>query len=163
GLGVGFGRTVVARVALCAPPPVWQARRRPERVEPAGGASLCGLGGGVLQASPVRPRTAMQRGAGSRPRCARAAAACGRDGALAAPLRPRSRRRSSLMADQPQASLPLAPPRHYVDLPVYTPPMLFAVVDTEEEFDWDAALDRGSTSVTAMQHIGRAQSIFDRY
>jgi hypothetical protein len=64
------------------------------------------------------------------------------------------------MADQ---SPPLAPPRHYVDLPVYTPPMLFAVVDTEEEFDWDAPLDRNATSVTAMQHIGRAQSIFDRY
>jgi len=69
------------------------------------------------------------------------------------------------MADQAHtpSSLPLPPPRHYVDLPVYTPPMLFAVVDTEEEFDWDAPLDRGSTSVTAMQHIGRAQSIFDRY
>ncbi len=65
------------------------------------------------------------------------------------------------MADQPFA--PLAPPGHYVDLPADTPPMLFVVVDTEEEFEWDAPFDRGSTSVTAMQHIGRAQSIFDRY
>jgi len=58
---------------------------------------------------------------------------------------------------------PLPPPRQYVDLPVYNPPVLFAVVDTEEEFDWDAPLDRNATGVTAMQHIGRAQSIFDRY
>jgi hypothetical protein len=65
------------------------------------------------------------------------------------------------MSDQQPAPLPL--PRQYVDLPAYTPPILFVVVDTEEEFQWDAPFDRGSTSVTAMQHIGRAQSIFDRY
>jgi hypothetical protein len=64
------------------------------------------------------------------------------------------------MADQPA---PLSPPHQYVDLPAYSPPILFAIVDTEEEFQWDAPFDRGSTSVTAMQHIGRAQSIFDRY
>jgi hypothetical protein len=64
------------------------------------------------------------------------------------------------MADQASA---LPPPRQHVELPAYTPPMLFVVVDTEEEFEWDAPLDRGSTTVTAMQHIGRAQSIFDRY
>jgi len=39
------------------------------------------------------------------------------------------------MADQALASSPLPLPRHYVDLPIYTPPMLFAMVDTEEEFD----------------------------
>jgi hypothetical protein len=68
------------------------------------------------------------------------------------------------MADVPASlAAPLAPPRQYVDLPAYTPPILFVVVDTEEEFQWDAPFDRASTSVTAMQHIGRAQSIFDRY
>lgn len=41
--------------------------------------------------------------------------------------------------------------------------MLLAVVDTEEEFDWNAAPSRNATSVTAMQSIGRIQSIFDDY
>ena len=42
-------------------------------------------------------------------------------------------------------------------------PRLFAVVDTEEEFDWDAPFSRSETRVTAMRHIDRAQRIFDRY
>ncbi len=65
------------------------------------------------------------------------------------------------MADQ--SSQPLAPPRQYVELPASASPTLFAVIDTEEEFDWNAPHSREATSVTAMQHIGRAQSIFDRY
>ena len=42
-------------------------------------------------------------------------------------------------------------------------PLLFVVIDTEEEFDWGAPFSRQNQSVTAMRHIGRAQSIFDRY
>jgi hypothetical protein len=41
--------------------------------------------------------------------------------------------------------------------------MLIAVVDTEEQFDWSAPVTRAATSVTAMQSIGRLQSIFDEY
>ena len=43
------------------------------------------------------------------------------------------------------------------------PPTLFVVVDTEEEFDWNAPYRRSNTAVTAMRHIGRAQSIFERF
>jgi hypothetical protein len=42
-------------------------------------------------------------------------------------------------------------------------PTLFVVVDTEEEFDWSAPFSRGNTSVNAMRHIGRVQTIFDRF
>jgi hypothetical protein len=44
-----------------------------------------------------------------------------------------------------------------------TPPYLTVVIDTEEEFDWSAPFDRRATSVTAMRHITRVQSVFDRY
>jgi hypothetical protein len=37
------------------------------------------------------------------------------------------------------------------------------VVDTEEEFDWSAALDRGSVGVGHMQRIGELQAVFDRH
>ena len=50
-----------------------------------------------------------------------------------------------------------------IDLPASTRPHLFVVVDTEEEFDWNAPPRRTSTSVTAMRHIERAQRIFDRF
>jgi hypothetical protein len=56
------------------------------------------------------------------------------------------------------------------DLPGYAPvwlpstasPQLFVVVDTEEEFDWDKPFSRDNTSVRAMRHIGRLQSVFAR-
>ena len=38
-------------------------------------------------------------------------------------------------------------------------PLLFVVVDTEEEFDWDAPFSRRSTGGTAMRHIDRLQSV----
>lgn len=50
-----------------------------------------------------------------------------------------------------------------IDLPLPDPPTLFAVVDTEEEFDWSAPFSRQNTGVTAMRHIGRAQRLFDRF
>lgn len=61
------------------------------------------------------------------------------------------------------APQPLAPPRAVITRPSIEPPRLFVVVDTEEEFDWRAPPDRTATSVTAMRHIGRAQTLFDRY
>jgi hypothetical protein len=42
-------------------------------------------------------------------------------------------------------------------------PSLAVVVDTEEEFDWDAPFSRENTGVTAMRHVGRVQAIFDRF
>jgi hypothetical protein len=43
------------------------------------------------------------------------------------------------------------------------PPSLLVVIDTEEEFDWDAPFDRAATSVETMRHVGRAQQIFDHF
>lgn len=42
-------------------------------------------------------------------------------------------------------------------------PQLVVVIDTEEEFDWNAPADRNKTGVTAMDYIYRAQDIFDEY
>jgi hypothetical protein len=42
-------------------------------------------------------------------------------------------------------------------------PALIVVVDTEEEFDWNAPFDRASTSVTHMREIGRLQDILERH
>jgi hypothetical protein len=41
-------------------------------------------------------------------------------------------------------------------------PHLSVVVDTEEEFDWDAPFSRSHTSVEAMRQLGRAQRLFDQ-
>lgn len=43
------------------------------------------------------------------------------------------------------------------------PPVLFVVVDTEEEFDWDAPFSRANTAVTHVREIGRFQDICDRF
>lgn len=43
------------------------------------------------------------------------------------------------------------------------PPILLAVIDTEEEFDWSKPPDRAATKVTAMRHIHRVQKIFEEY
>jgi hypothetical protein len=54
------------------------------------------------------------------------------------------------------------PPRHQpCDLPEAAPPVLVAVVDTEEEFDWSAPFDRAGTAVGHMAAIGRVQDVFD--
>ncbi len=42
-------------------------------------------------------------------------------------------------------------------------PVLLVLIDTEEEFDWDAGFRRENAGVTAMAHVGRAQAIFDEY
>jgi hypothetical protein len=38
-------------------------------------------------------------------------------------------------------------------------PQLFVIVDTEEEFDWNAPYSRTNTSVLAMRHIDRLQNV----
>lgn len=48
-----------------------------------------------------------------------------------------------------------------VPAPVPARPTLVVVVDTEEEFDWDAPFSRQSTDVTAMRHIDRTQRLCD--
>ncbi|MFC4258515.1 polysaccharide deacetylase family protein [Marinobacter lacisalsi] len=53
--------------------------------------------------------------------------------------------------------------RKTIDLPSDMPPQLMVVIDTEEEFDWNADPDPKSTAVTAMDHIHRAQDIFNEY
>ncbi len=58
---------------------------------------------------------------------------------------------------------PLRRPESWVELDRSERPLLFAVIDTEEEFDWSAPFSRDNVDVTAMRHIGRAQRIFDRY
>lgn len=42
-------------------------------------------------------------------------------------------------------------------------PRLYVIVDTEAEFDWSEGFARDLTAVNAMQRIGTAQAIFDRY
>jgi hypothetical protein len=49
---------------------------------------------------------------------------------------------------------------HRIDVPRSR---LFVVVDTEEEFDWNAPFDRSATSVRAMTAIGRGQAVFDAF
>ncbi|SFR58912.1 hypothetical protein SAMN05216203_1618 [Marinobacter daqiaonensis] len=53
--------------------------------------------------------------------------------------------------------------RQRISLPEDTPPQLMVVIDTEEEFDWNAEPDPEATAVTAMDHIHRAQDIFNEY
>ena len=45
--------------------------------------------------------------------------------------------------------------------PAEMPPTLLVVIDTEEEFDWNAAFDRGSTSVDNIGYQHLAQDVFD--
>lgn len=60
----------------------------------------------------------------------------------------------------PQGDLPFT--RRVVQ-PSHWKPRLFVVVDTEEEFDWNAPFSRASTSVSALRHIGRIQTIIERF
>jgi hypothetical protein len=52
-------------------------------------------------------------------------------------------------------------PSSPVRVPADRPPTLLVVVDTEEEFDWEADFDRNATSVEAMRHLHLGQEIFD--
>jgi hypothetical protein len=50
-----------------------------------------------------------------------------------------------------------------VAIPATEKPRLFVVVDTEEEFDWEAPFSRESTSVTAIDEVGRLQDVLARH
>jgi hypothetical protein len=54
-------------------------------------------------------------------------------------------------------------PESYARLPAQEPPVLLVVVDTEEEFDWQAPFDRASTAVTHMRAVGEFQSLCDEH
>ncbi len=43
-----------------------------------------------------------------------------------------------------------------------SPPKLFVIVDTEEEFDWSAPFARENVSVTAIPEVGRLQEVVER-
>ncbi len=47
--------------------------------------------------------------------------------------------------------------------PTSWPPTLVVVVDTEEEFDWNAPFDSGSKTVINIGFLPLAQDVFDRY
>ena len=53
--------------------------------------------------------------------------------------------------------------RELIFLPPETCPILTVVIHTEEEFDWSKAHDRSATGVEHMQHIDRAQRLFDEF
>jgi hypothetical protein len=53
--------------------------------------------------------------------------------------------------------------RKDIRLPKDMPPQLVVVIDTEEEFDWNAEPDAGATGVSAMANIDRVQDIFNEY
>jgi hypothetical protein len=55
------------------------------------------------------------------------------------------------------------PVRQYCDLPREGPPALVAAVDTEEEFDWAAPLDRAHRAVAHMRQIQRVQDLFESF
>lgn len=50
-----------------------------------------------------------------------------------------------------------------VHLPADQQPLLLCVIDTEEEFDWEAEPSRSETGVRNLELIGRVQDIFDDY
>jgi hypothetical protein len=50
-----------------------------------------------------------------------------------------------------------------LSLPAGSKPILLVVVDTEENFDWNAAYSSASTSVHGMRQIDRLQATFDRF
>ena len=50
-----------------------------------------------------------------------------------------------------------------IKLPKDSRPKLIVVIDTEEEFNWDAPATREETSVNAMDYVHRVQDIFDEY
>lgn len=58
---------------------------------------------------------------------------------------------------------PWFPGPRRADLSGLQAPLLLVVVDTEEEFDWDAPFDRANTSVRTMASIGTFQSLCDEF
>lgn len=53
--------------------------------------------------------------------------------------------------------------RRMASLPDTAAPMLVVVVDTEEEFDWQAPFGRNSHSVDALKELSAAQALFEEF
>jgi hypothetical protein len=53
--------------------------------------------------------------------------------------------------------------REPLALPEDAPPLLTVVVDTEEEFDWNAPFSRSSTSVESLAELGRFQEVCEEH
>lgn len=50
-----------------------------------------------------------------------------------------------------------------LQLPRDTLPVLFVVIDTEEEFDWDSPFSRRNINVRSMRSLSRVQRLFERF
>jgi hypothetical protein len=50
-----------------------------------------------------------------------------------------------------------------LQVPASVRPLLFLVVDTEEEFDWNAPASRNTTLVTCIREVARLQRVAGRY
>jgi hypothetical protein len=55
------------------------------------------------------------------------------------------------------------PVQQLLTVPISWPPTLVVVIDTEEEFDWEAPFDPTNNSVSNMQFQHLAQSVFDAH
>lgn len=66
------------------------------------------------------------------------------------------------LAEPPPAPR-LGAPRGLPDSPAVEPPRLIVVLDTEEEFDWDAEFDRAATSVAHMPETRVFQELCEAY
>lgn len=67
------------------------------------------------------------------------------------------------MSDAPGPRAAELRPRKLARLPDGHPPVLLVTVDAEEEFDWNAPLDRRHVGVTHMRGVARAQALCDRH
>jgi hypothetical protein len=76
----------------------------------------------------------------------------------------RSMRGDPIVKNGPESN-GFAPPAisQTLAMPADSRPILLVVVDTEENFDWNAAYSASSTAVHGMQRIGTLQATFDRF
>ena len=75
----------------------------------------------------------------------------------------RSLRGDPVVSQPSGPALPTPRPNQRLTLPIETKPVLIVVIDTEENFDWDAPFSSASTAVHGMREIETVQTLFDRY
>ena len=68
----------------------------------------------------------------------------------------------AIVPANPTALAPPAPDR-LLNLPAETKPILVVVIDTEENFDWQAPYSSSSIAVHGMRQIETLQALFDRF
>jgi hypothetical protein len=74
----------------------------------------------------------------------------------------RTLRGDPILNESGDAALSPPDPARYLKLAPDRTPVLVVVVDTEENFDWDAPYSSTSTAVHGMERIEKLQQIFDR-